>query len=192
ALGVRVHQAFAHRRADADPLERPERRRSVPDGLHVDDRGGAAEQQLGRAEQGGGVDGFFGMSGLERPDAAYQPVLEPQVVGQPAEQGLAEVHVRLDETGHDEAAAAIAYLGLGAGPLPPLPRPPSPPSRSSRFSRRAPSHSPAPRARHRRAAARRRRRGAGRAWAAPGAAGGGPRWRGGGGGGAGGGGAQLV
>src|SRR5204863_8904684 len=60
-----------------------------------------------------------GMSSLERPDAAYQPVLEPQVVGQPAEQGLADVHVRLDETRDDEAAAAITYLELGAGPLPP-------------------------------------------------------------------------
>jgi len=121
AFGVRVHQAFPDRGAHADSLERPERRVGVANGLHVEDRRGAAEQQLRGAEQGGGVHRFFGVCGLERPDAARQPVLQPQVVGEPAEQRLAEMHVGLDETGHDQAAAAVTNLGRGAGG----PRPPS-------------------------------------------------------------------
>src|SRR2546425_3328859 len=40
-----------HRRPDADPLERLERRAGVPHRLHVEDGRGAAEQQLCGAEQ---------------------------------------------------------------------------------------------------------------------------------------------
>src|SRR3989441_9341588 len=50
--------------------------------------------------------GFFGVGGLERPDAAHQPVLEPQIVGQPAEQRLAEV--RSEE--HTSELQSLAYL----------------------------------------------------------------------------------
>src|SRR5438132_5645099 len=76
ALGMRVHETLPHRRPDADPLERLERRAGVPHRLHVEDGGGAAEQQLRGAEQGGPVDRLLGVGGLERPDAAHQPVLD--------------------------------------------------------------------------------------------------------------------
>jgi len=45
--------------------------------------------------------------GLEWPDPAHQPVLEPQIVGEPAEQRLTEMDVGLDETRDDQTAAAI-------------------------------------------------------------------------------------
>src|SRR6266705_5478430 len=71
------------------------------------------------AEQRRPVDGLRGVRGLEGPDAARQPVLERQVVGEAPEQRLTEMHVGLDQAGQDDAAAAIADLRTGAGPLPP-------------------------------------------------------------------------
>ena len=86
------------------------------------------------------------MGRFERPDAAHQPVLESQVVGQSAEQRLAQVHVRLDEPRHDQTAAAIANLGLGVGPLPPslVPLPRLPDRLDSPFAHRhiRPQHAP--------------------------------------------------
>src|SRR5947208_6743748 len=60
-----------------------------------------------------------------RADAASEPLLEPQLVRQPAKQRLAEVDVGLDEPGHDETTRAIANLDGEVLPpsLFPLPRP---------------------------------------------------------------------
>jgi len=74
-------------------LERLEGRAGVPHRLHVEDGGSAAEQELRGAEHGGPVDGLLGVGGLEWPDPAHQPVLEPQIVGEPAEQRLTEMDV---------------------------------------------------------------------------------------------------
>ena len=109
---MRVHQAFAGGRADPDPLECFERAPGVVHRLHVEDRRGAAEQQLRSAEQGRPVHGFLGVDRLERPDTADQPVLEPQIVGEPAKEGLAKVDVGLNESRDDQAATAVAHLRL--------------------------------------------------------------------------------
>src|SRR5947208_16984057 len=60
-----------------------------------------------------------------RADAASEPLLEPQLVRQPAKQRLAEVDVGLDEPGHDETTRAIANLDGEVLPpsLFPLPQP---------------------------------------------------------------------
>src|SRR5881396_1804710 len=100
----RIHQALPRRRADADRLECLERGARVTHGLHVENRRRAAEQQLRGAEHRGGVNGGFGVRGLEWPDALREPRLERQIVGEPAEERLTEVDVRLYETRkHDEA-----------------------------------------------------------------------------------------
>ena len=116
ALGVRVHQTLPGGRPNAAPLQGLERRAGVVHRFHVEDGRGAAEQQLGRAEQGGPIHRLLGVRRLERPDAPRQPVLEPQVVSEAAEQRLAEMHVGLNQPGHDEAARAIAHHGLRALP----------------------------------------------------------------------------
>ena len=112
ALRVRVHQTLPRRRPNAAPVQCLERRAGVVHGFHVEDRRRATEQQLGRAEQGGPVHRLLGVRRLERPDTPRQPVLEPQVVPEAAEQRLAEMHVGLNQPGHDEAARAIAHDGL--------------------------------------------------------------------------------
>ncbi len=47
------------------------------------------------------------MGGLERPDAPGEPLFERQVVGQPSEQRLAEMDVRLNQTGENDEACAV-------------------------------------------------------------------------------------
>src|SRR2546430_17535846 len=84
--------------------------------LHVEDRRRAAEQQLRGTEHRGPVHRLLGMRRLERPDAAAEPLLEPQIVGEPAKQRLAEADMRLDEAGDDETAGAIAHLNSGMLP----------------------------------------------------------------------------
>ena len=125
SLGVCVHETLPHHGAEPDALERPERRVRVMHRLHVEDRRRAAEQQLGGAEHRRPEHGLLGVRRLERPDAAAEPLLEPQLVRQPAKQRLAEVDVSLDETWDDETAAAVAHLHgrLLPASLFPLPRP---------------------------------------------------------------------
>ena len=72
----RVHQALPRGRPNPDRLECFERGRGMPHGLHVENRRGAAEQELRRAEHGGGVDGRFGVCGFEWPNALGEPRLE--------------------------------------------------------------------------------------------------------------------
>ena len=47
------------------------------------------------------------MRGFERPDAPRQPALERQIVGEPAKQGLAQVHVGLDQARKQDETGAI-------------------------------------------------------------------------------------
>ncbi len=114
-----VHQALAHSGAQADNLERFERRTRVPHRLHVEDGGRPAEQQLGSAEHSGPVDRVGSVGGFERPDALRQPVFEYQVVGETAKQRLAQMNVRLNQSGNDDESGAIDRLGARLGP--PLP-----------------------------------------------------------------------
>jgi nitrate reductase NapA len=54
--------------------------------------------------------------GLEGPDLLAQPGEEGQVLGESAEECLAEVDVRLDETGEGVEALQVPNLFAGAGP----------------------------------------------------------------------------
>jgi len=53
------------------------------------------------------VNRLLGVRGLERPDALREPGFEREIVGEPAEQSLTEVDVRLDETGKYDKPRAI-------------------------------------------------------------------------------------
>src|ERR1041385_6171063 len=105
---------FRSRCPDPDRLERFECRAGVSHRLHVEDRRGAAEQQLGGAEHGGGVDRRFGVRRFERPDALREPCHERQVVGESAEQRLTEMDVGLNEPGENREPAAIKRCYLFA------------------------------------------------------------------------------
>src|SRR5438045_1683283 len=56
------------------------------------------------------------MRGLEGPDALGQPRLERQIVGEPAEQGLTEMNVGLNETRNDDEAVAVNLGRLRPSP----------------------------------------------------------------------------
>ena len=57
---------------------------------------------------------------LDRHHVAHQPDVEPQVVGEAAQQRHRHVRVRVDQSGHDDAAAAVdrlaGLIGQRAGP----------------------------------------------------------------------------
>ena len=102
-----VHQALADRGADAGRGQRLEHGVGVVHGLHREHRRRAGPQQL--------VDGEARRRGqrrrrvrrFERPHAPLQPLEQRQVVGQPPEEGLAQVDVRLDEAGEEVAAVGV-------------------------------------------------------------------------------------
>ena len=48
---------------------------------------------------------------LDRHHVAHQPDVEPQIVGQPAQQRHRRVRVRVDQARHHDAAAAVDGLG---------------------------------------------------------------------------------
>ena len=52
---------------------------------------------------------------LDRHHVAHQPDVEPQVVGESAQQRHRHVRVRVDEPRHDDAAAAVDRLGRLVG-----------------------------------------------------------------------------
>ena len=108
--GGRVHQTFPGGRAQADRLQRLKGSAGVAHRLHIEDRRRAAEQQLGRAKHRGPVHGFLGVRSLERPDALGEPRLEREIVGEPAEQRLAEMDVGLDETRDDHESRTVQSL----------------------------------------------------------------------------------
>ena len=47
---------------------------------------------------------------LDRHHVAHQPDVEPQIVGEPAQQRHRHVRVRVDEPGQDDASAAVVPL----------------------------------------------------------------------------------
>src|SRR2546426_7279358 len=94
-----LHDALPICRPNADPLECGERGARVVQRLHVQDCGRATEQQLRRPEHRGPVERLLSVRRLERPDAPGEPLLEPQIVGETAKQGLAEMHMGLDQAG---------------------------------------------------------------------------------------------
>ncbi len=115
-----VHQAFTHGGAQTDGLKRLECRARVADRFHIENRRGAAEEQLGRAKHGGPVDRVGRVRCLEWPDALGEPIFQPQVVGEAAEQCLTQMNVGLNQTGDDHEAGAVdvldARLPLSARP----------------------------------------------------------------------------
>ena len=62
--------------------------------------------QLEQSEPRRGGDRRLGVRGLERPDALAQPAQQVALLGEPAEQRLAEMEVTVDEAGQHERARA--------------------------------------------------------------------------------------
>src|SRR5262249_19323715 len=102
---VAVHETFADERADAHGLCRLEDRVRVPNGAHVENRSGAAGQELSNSQPRGGIEAFLVMRAFEGPDPLLQPVEQLKVVGEVAKKSLAEVHVSLHEAGEYDLAA---------------------------------------------------------------------------------------
>ena len=74
---------------------------------HVEDRRRPPEHRLGQPELGARAERRLVVRRLERPDALPQPLEQRQVVRHPAEEHLAQVHVRLHEARDDGAAARV-------------------------------------------------------------------------------------
>jgi hypothetical protein len=106
-LGVEVHHAFANRRTQAALLDGLEDRVRVVHGLHCQHRGGAAAEQFRRCQARGRAKGLGRVSRFHRPDTGAEPVHEREIVRVTSEQRLAEVDVRLDQTGQHVAAARV-------------------------------------------------------------------------------------
>jgi hypothetical protein len=104
---VGVHHGLAAGEAQAGALGDLEHLVVVVHRAHVEDRRGAAEQQLGATERGCRAHGRRVERGLVRPDHLGQPVEQLEVVGVTAGQGLAQVHVRLHQAGHHDHAGAV-------------------------------------------------------------------------------------
>ena len=52
------------------------------------------------------------MRGLERPHPAAEPIEQREILRQTAEDRLHQMHVRLDEPGHDVVAGPLEHLGI--------------------------------------------------------------------------------
>ncbi len=111
-----VHQGVAEDGAHRMPGQLFEDRAGVPDRLHALEGRAAALLELRDREAGGLAEGVGRVRGLEGPDLLAQPGEEGQVLGESAEECLAEVDVRLDETGEGVEALQVPNLFAGAGP----------------------------------------------------------------------------
>ena len=94
----------------------PGRRRRFGDRIlevvHVGEAGHAGPDHLGAAEPRAEPDEVGADElALDRHHVAHQPDVEPQIVGQPAQQRHRHVRVRVDQPRHHHAAAAIDGLG---------------------------------------------------------------------------------
>ena len=104
---VGVHQALADRRAQPAAGQSLQSRRQCrarsPSSVPWSCRRGAAR----RREPRRGAQRRRRVRRLERPHPRAQPVHQREVVGQPAEERLAEMQVGLDEAGQDDRAGGI-------------------------------------------------------------------------------------
>ena len=71
------------------------------DVLMVDHRRRAAADVLDEAQHGGDVRVMLGQRLRHRPDGDLQPLQQRLVIGQPAQEGLKQVGVRVDHARHD-------------------------------------------------------------------------------------------
>jgi hypothetical protein len=106
---VRVHHALPDGGAKADVGERLEYDIGIVHRFHRQHRRGAGEQQFRRRDTRGRAEGIGPVRGLHRPDAFAQPLQERHVVGETAEERLAEVHVGLNESGEHVPAACVDH-----------------------------------------------------------------------------------
>ncbi len=113
---ARVHERLATCVADAGLRGRFKQDIRVVDGAHVEHGRGAAEQKLGDAESRRGAQRGRVVRGLERPDAFAQPGQQAVLFGQPPEEGLAQMDVRLDQAGDDDQSVSVdrALRGLAS------------------------------------------------------------------------------
>ena len=80
--------------------------------VHVGEAGHAGPDHLGAAEPRAEPDEVgTDERPLDRHHVAHQPDVEPQVVGEAAQQRHRHVRVRVDQARHDDAAAAVDRLG---------------------------------------------------------------------------------
>jgi hypothetical protein len=110
-----VHQGLAEHRTDAARLEHFTQHLGVAHRAHVVDAGDPPGDELGEPEPCRGGDRGGGVRRLERPDALAQPGEEVALLGKPAEQGLAEMEVSVDEAGNDQRPGGVD-LQVGPGP----------------------------------------------------------------------------
>ncbi len=106
-LAANVHQALADRRAQSRLDQRVEDRFRAVDRFHRQHGRRAAERELGRSQSRRHRKRAIVVRRFERPDPPPQPVEKRQVLGETAEQRLAEVQVRLDEAGQQQRAARV-------------------------------------------------------------------------------------
>ena len=102
-----VHQGLAAGVADATLASRLEQSVCVVDGAHVQDRRGATQQQFGDAESRRCAQRVRIVRGLERPDVLAQPRQQALILGEAPKERLAQMHVTLDQAGHDHASTDV-------------------------------------------------------------------------------------
>ena len=80
--------------------------------VHVGEAGHAGPDHLGAAEPRAEPDEVGADElALDRHHVAHQPDVEPQIVGEPAQQRHRHVRVRVDQARHHDAAAAVDPFG---------------------------------------------------------------------------------
>ena len=109
-FGIRlriVHERVPARDAHPRGFGRPEHRVRMAHRAHVQERRRAAREELGEAEACRNFEGRLVVRGLAGPDVRFQPREEWKVIRAVSEQRLAEMDVRLDETGHEPESARV-------------------------------------------------------------------------------------
>ena len=102
-----IHHALAEQSAQADRFHDLKNRIFVPDRPHIHQRRGSAADQLQRGQSGGNGIARGAVRSFQRPGAFFQPVHQFQVVTQPPEQNLRDVHVRLNQTGQQHTPGHV-------------------------------------------------------------------------------------
>lgn len=77
----------------------------------VEEARGARLEHLGDGQAGGVEAVAVVKGGLEGPHGVAEPLVQGQVLGQPAQDGLDQVGVRVDEARHDNLGAAVDLAG---------------------------------------------------------------------------------
>lgn len=73
----------------------------------------AGPQHLGNRQYSRHIAIVFRVIRFQRPNRVAQPIMQRQVLGQPAQQRLREVSVRIDEPWNEDFATAVDYRDVG-------------------------------------------------------------------------------